>query len=208
MSKAHNSEDIQVSSSANPERLATQQDARKKRKNRREYALLTFEFERGSTQAPSSNDMPDPSDRTVDGGTDKAADLRRRVERYYGNQTLVPHVSVSPCISAIDRERRARRSRIREPEAEGPQTSILETGTFCVITPLLQQPTKTKSVVQTPEHVQDNEWADDDLPEDEVPDMLLSEDEDDPGKEFEMVKYEPMSEHNGTVRRWYRGLRH
>jgi hypothetical protein len=39
------------------------------------------------------------------------------------------------------------------------------------------------------------------------PDVVLS-DKVNFGKEFELVKYESMSEHNGTTRRWYRVFRH
>ncbi|KAF2826481.1 hypothetical protein CC86DRAFT_370465 [Ophiobolus disseminans] len=89
------------------------------------------------------------------------------------------------------------------------QASISEAGTFCDITRLLQELTRPKCVAQAPKHNGKGEYTDDEiLVENDIPDMVLSEDDDDPGDEFEIVKYEPMSEHNGTVRRWYRGFRH
>ena len=172
-------------------------DDHKKRSNRRQYALPKFEFEDDTAQAPN---MLATYGLTEDGKIGKSADLQKRVERYYGDQVLVPNGSVSPCINATDRARRARRNRIRDPGTPpSPET-------FCDITPLLQDAPKPKSVAQVRD---DDDWADDEvIDESEIHDMVLSEDDNDPGKEFEVVESEPMSEHNGTVRRWYKGFRH
>jgi hypothetical protein len=51
--------------------------------------------------------------------------------------------------------------------------------------------------------------------EDAIPEMVLrksdeeeDEDLDDIGRDFEIIESGDVSEHNGTVRRWYRGFRH
>jgi hypothetical protein len=121
------------------------------------------------------------------------ADLQKRATRYYGTQVLVPEGSVSPCLNATDRARRQRRSRVREPE--GP---VLET--YCDITPLLEDAPKGNSEAAV-KVVGD---------EDTISDIMMSEDDDvdEVGKEFEVIEYEVVSEHNGTIRRWYRGFRH
>lgn len=89
-----------------------------------------------------------------------------------------------------------------------------DTENFCDITPLLQERRKSRCVDRFVLD-RETEWADEHpVDEEDIPDMPISDDEeeeeeeDNPGKEFEFVKYEPMSEHNGTVRRWYRGFRH
>lgn len=59
------------------------------------------------------------------------------------------------------------------------------------------------------EMTKDGEWADDEIVDvDEIPEMILEE-EDKVEKEYEVLEGGRFgSEHNGTVRRWYRGFRH
>jgi hypothetical protein len=129
--------------------------------------------------------------------TQKTPDLQKRAIRYYDTQVLVPDGSVLPCLNATDCARRDRRSRIRKPEAP-----VVET--YCDITPLLEDDSKTKSSAVV------DEWGD----EDAIRDMMVSEDDvdadnvDEVSKEFEFVEFEVISENNGTVRRWYKGFRH
>jgi hypothetical protein len=91
--------------------------------------------------------------------------------------------------------RRQRESRIHEPERVDE--------VYCDITALLvnDQKGRVKATV------------------DEVPDMVLSESEEEEVVEeeeeeediddvFELVESRGVSEHNGTVRRWYRGFIH
>jgi len=189
------------------EHPSTRQGNSKKRRIRREYALGEFDFESNTPRSEDSIDMLAAYGLTTDGKVDASADIQKRAVRFYGDQTLVPHGSVSPCINATDRARRARHTCIREPE-EQRDMPITKTSTYCDITPLLSEPQNSRSVALGAE---DSEgiWTDDGLLEDdEIPDIPLTDDGDDPGQEFELVKYEPMSEHNGTVRRWYRGFRH
>jgi len=197
-----------------PNRTPTQQDDRKKRKSRREYALPAFDFEECTAPQQGGSDMLAAFGPTKDDKVDKSAELQRRAGRNHGDQmetdkVLLPYGSVSPCMNATDRARRVQRNGIRVPEASTPTAPAPQSGTFCDITPLLRDPSNVKAIVQAPRANAEDSWADDEtVDEDEIPDMVLSEDEDDPGKEFEMVRYESMSEHNGTVRRWYRGFRH
>jgi hypothetical protein len=145
---------------------------------------------------------------TTDGEVDTSAEVQGRTERYYGDQILVPHGSVSPCINATDRAQRARHSRVREPDSDQHDRSVAETSTYCDITPLFREPRSPESVA-LPSRDRENRPTDNGITNvGEIPDMLLTDDEDSSGKEFETVDYEPMSEHNGTVRRWYRGFRH
>jgi hypothetical protein len=75
---------------------------------------------------------------------------------------------------------------------------VLET--YCDITPLLEDAPKGNSEAAV-KVVGD---------EDTISDIMMSEDDDvdEVGKEFEVIEYEVVSEHNGTIRRWYRGFRH
>jgi hypothetical protein len=86
--------------------------------------------------------------------------------------------------------RRQRESRIHEPERVDE--------VYCDITALLVNDQKGRGKATV----------------DEVPDMVLSESEEEEEEEediddvFELVGSRGVSEHNGTVRRWYRGFRH
>jgi hypothetical protein len=97
--------------------------------------------------------------------------------------------------------RRQRESRIHEPERVDE--------VYCDITALLVNDQKGRGKATV----------------DEVPDMVLSEsdeeeevvveeeeeeeeEEEDIDDVFELVESRGVSEHNGTVRRWYRGFRH
>jgi hypothetical protein len=181
-------------SSTNP-RAPTRREKRS-RKNRGEYAHPIFDFEEDNTAPPAPNtlDMLATYDLAENVESQKSADIQKRATRYYGTQVLVPDGSVSSCLNATDRARRQRRSRVREPERP-----VLET--YCDITSLLPDPLKVKAKVNVAE-------SDD---EDAIPEMTVSDDDgnvDEVGKEFEFIEYEVVSEHNGTVRRWYRGFRH
>jgi hypothetical protein len=180
----------------------------KKRRNRREYALPQFDFESNTAENQrSSSNILAAYGLAEDDMADASTDPQKRAERYYGDQILVPQGSVSPCLNATDRARRARHSRTREPDITIHQPPITDTGTFCDITPQILEPRKSKSVATASKDTAEI-WTDDEvLDERDIPDMELT-DEEDLVREFEVVKYEPGSEHNGTVRRWYRGFRH
>jgi hypothetical protein len=180
----------------------------KKRRNRREYALPQFDFESNTAENQrNSSDVLAAYGLVRDDKADMNADHQKRAERYYGDQILVPNGSVSPCLNATDRARRARHSRIRERDSATHSPPVVDTGTFCDITPQLLEPRKSKSVATASKDTEEV-WTDDEvLDERDIPDMELT-DEEHLVREFEMVKYEPGSEHNGTVRRWYRGFRH
>jgi hypothetical protein len=130
---------------------------------------------------------------------DGSSQRQQRAQRNYSTQILRPSAPVSPCLNAIDRARRARSSRIRQPGDVDPNAEDV----FCDITPLLREK-KTKSV--TKKRQSEFESNDDD---DEIPEMVLTEDEEEGDGEYEFVERgEGLEMHNGTVRRWYRGFRH
>jgi hypothetical protein len=197
-----------------PTRRSNHVPIQKQRRTRRQYALHKFDFEDDSLP-PETIDMlaayglTGPSvDR--DGGSSETADLQKCTERHYGPQIPTPTTPVSPCINATDRARRARRSRVRQAGDIGPDFEV-----FCDVTSLLGDrgsKDKDKSVARSKKR---GELAHDDVraehdgyrEDDDVPEMLLSDDE--MKKDYEVVGNEVLgSEHNGTVRRWYRGLRH
>jgi hypothetical protein len=181
---------------------------RRNSRNRREYALGEFDFESRAPEQQGDSDMLAAYGLTTDSAIDTSAKMQGRAERYYGDQILVPHGSVSPCINATDRARRARRSRVREPDSDQHERFVAETSTFYNITPLLREPRSPESVA-LPSRDRENRPTDDGITDEgEIPAMLLTDDEDSSGKDFEIIDYEPISEHNGTVRRWYRGFRH
>lgn len=98
-------------------------------------------------------------------------------------------VPASPCINATDR---AHRARLRLTSVN----QLISQETFCDITPLLLDSPKRKPVAEV-------------IGQGEIPEMQLSEDEEDVGGEFEVIeKRECGVVHNGTVRKWYRGFRH
>lgn len=180
----------------------------KKRRNRREYALGEFDFESCALEQQGDSDMLAAYGLTTDSAVDTSAGMQGRAERYYGDQILVPHGSVSPCINATDRARRARRSRVRELDSDQHNRSVAKVSTFFDITSLLCEPRSPKSVA-LPSRDRKNRPTDDGITDEGgIPAMLLINDEESSGKEFEIIDHEPISEHNGTVRRWYRGFRH
>ncbi|KAF2024594.1 hypothetical protein EK21DRAFT_93969 [Setomelanomma holmii] len=130
-----------------------------KRKNRRQNAptastLTTFDFEHASDQGSHMTNTMAAYGLTEDGKVDYSQDRQARTERYYGSQVFVPGGSVSPCINATDRARRARRNHVREPHlarAPIPTASTASAGVFCDIPPLLHDSTKSQS---TRDHVE------------------------------------------------------
>jgi hypothetical protein len=186
--------DTPTSPYSSPNSRAPTRREKRSRKDRREYAHPIFDFEDDTAPpAPNTLDMLATYGLADSKHSQNNADLQKRATRYYGTQVLVPEGSVSPCLNATDRARRQRRSRVREPE--GP---VLET--YCDITPLLEDAPKGNSEAAV-KVVGD---------EDTISDIMMSEDDDvdEVGKEFEVIEYEVVSEHNGTIRRWYRGFRH
>jgi hypothetical protein len=184
-----------------------------KRRNRRQYALPKFDFEKEPVE---TNVLAYHEERNHK-HSDKWTQLQDRAIRYYGSQTLSPGVLVSPCMGATDRAQRMRRARIRESAASN---GVVGEGVFCDITGLLRD-AKPKRSPKTedngenkakPEPVikvsADSEWTDDKVvDENDILELLSSEDEVE--KEYEVLDGERFgSEHNGRERRWYRGFRH
>jgi hypothetical protein len=197
-----------------PTRRANHVPIQKQRRTRSQYALHKLDFE-DDPLPPETMDMlaaygfiGPSSDR--DGGSSEVFDLRKRAQRYYGPQILAPTTPVSPCINASDHAKRARRSRVRQAGDIGPDFEV-----FCDITSLLGDhgsKEKDKSVARSKkrgELAHDDVTAEHDMygEDDDIPEMLLSDDEME--KDYEVVGNEFLgSEHNGTAKRWYRALRH
>jgi len=130
----------------------------------------------------------------------ESTEHQRRAQRYYSTQILTPSGPVSPCLNATDRARRARRSRIRRPGDVDPHAEDV----FCDITPLLGE-SETRLVA---EKRRGDVETDGGHVDDDIPDMVLSEDEEQVDGDYEFVdsvKEESMD--NGTAKRWYGGFR-
>ncbi|KAH3915189.1 hypothetical protein HBH56_085590 [Parastagonospora nodorum] len=179
----------------NPARHNTH--ATTQRRNRHQYALPRFDFEDDRMDPLMTYGVEEPTRQNPE---DESSQRQQRAHRYYSTQILTPSIPVSPCINATDRARRARRSRIRQPGDVDPNAEEV----FCDITPLLREK-KTKSVAKK----RQSEFETNDGDDEEIPEMVLEEDEEEMDGEYELLKRgEGLEMHNGTVRRWYRGFRH
>jgi hypothetical protein len=187
-----------------------------KRRNRRQYALPKFDFEK----EPVETDVPAYHEEHHHKHSDARTQLQDRAIRYYGSQTLSPGVLVSPCMGATNRARRMRRTRVRESAASNVVVEGEREVVFCDITGLLRD-AKPKRSPKTedngenkakPESVikvsADSEWTDDKVvDENDISELLSLKDEVE--EEYEVLEGGRFgSEHNGRERRWYRGFRH
>jgi hypothetical protein len=213
--------------SITPQRTSTTRTTTngQKRKNRRQYVLPKFDFE----DKPAGDILGFKSTRDTDesNDNDECTYLQHRAIRFSGTQMLRPNVPVSPCVNATDR---LGRSHILSQVSTSPAED--EDGVFCDVTDLLGSPRRKSCVRYRNEDersilndedglaerhgdrrgkiLKDDEWAGDEIfDEDNIPDMLLSEDEVE--EEYEVLLDRNGdwvgSEHNGTERRWYRGFR-